>query len=103
MDWLQNSRLQDFLAFFGDNALLRAAVILALSLLIAKVADIIFTRVLKLWAAKSKTDLDDQLLEIVHRPVLEGRGLIVIGLILVRWVHGQMDFTVCKVLYAIKL
>ena len=100
MDWLQNSRLQDFLAFFGDNALLRAAVILALSLLLAKIADLIFTRVLKLWAAKSKTDLDDQLLEIVHRPVFV--SVVLVGLWLATLQLGLPDAYQTKVLSSLK-
>ena len=58
MDWLQNSRLQDFLSLFGNNPLLRALVLVVVSLLAAKVADAVFSRVLKLWAKKSKTEFD---------------------------------------------
>jgi small-conductance mechanosensitive channel len=78
MDWLQNSRLQDFLALFGSNPLLRALVLVVLSLVVAKIADAVFTRVLKLWAKKSKTDLDDRLVEILHRPVFV--SVVLVGL-----------------------
>ena len=78
MDWLQDSRLQDFLSLFGDNPPLRALVLVVVSLLAAKIADAVFSRVLKLWAKKSKTDLDDQLLEILHRPVFV--SIVLIGL-----------------------
>ncbi len=78
MDWLQNSKLLEFLSLFGDNPLLRALVLVVASLLAAKITDAVFFRLLKLWAKKSKTDLDDQLLEILHRPVFV--SVVLIGL-----------------------
>jgi len=64
-----DSILQDLLSHTGDNPFVRAGVLVVASLLLALITDQVISRVLKVWARKSSTDLDDRLIEVLHRPV----------------------------------
>jgi len=63
------SKLQDLLSYTGDNALVHAAVLVVAAILLAVIMDQVISRVLKVWARKSATDLDDRLIALLHRPV----------------------------------
>jgi small-conductance mechanosensitive channel len=79
--------LDQSLGLLGDNMWLRAGVLLVAVLILAKTADWVITRLLMVWARKTKTDLDDRLIEITHRPVF--LSVLLIGLWLVA---TQLDF-----------
>ena len=64
-----DSTLQEFLALFGDNPLLRAAALVGASLVAGFVIDQVIVRVLKRWASRSSSDLDDRLIHYLHRPI----------------------------------
>ncbi len=53
----------------GDRPLLQALAILVVFVLLAKITDWVITRGLKVWARRTKTDLDDRLIGLLHRPV----------------------------------
>ena len=61
--------IQDFLQVFGDNAYVRASVLVVASLFVAVIVDQVVARILKRWARRSATDLDDRLLRYLHRPL----------------------------------
>jgi small-conductance mechanosensitive channel len=65
----------------ASSPLLQAVLILAGFLLLAKLVDLVITRVLKVWAARSRTDWDDRLIEALHRPVFV--SVVLVGLALV--------------------
>ena len=60
---------QDFLALFGDHQYLRAGVLIVIFLVVGKVVDWIISRGLARWARITKTELDDQGIELIHRPI----------------------------------
>ena len=67
--------LETFLSQFGvpetlaTNRLFQAAVVVVLSILAAKIADWVISRMITRWARKTVTDLDDRILEMLHRPL----------------------------------
>ncbi len=70
--------LQSVLSIFGGNIYLRAAVLVAIFLVAAKLADWLISRGLAAWARKSRTDLDDRLIALIHRPIF--LSVLLIGL-----------------------
>ena len=57
---------------FGDLAAdprFQALVLVVLSVVVAKVADLVITRMITRWARKTTTDLDDRIVEMLHRPL----------------------------------
>lgn len=67
-----------------DNVWLQAAAIIVAAVIIAKLVDFSITRVIAGWAKKSKSDLDDRLIAISHRPVFLSVLLIGLWFALVR-------------------
>lgn len=53
----------------GANAWIRAAVIVVVALIAAKVVNFVLTRVISKWTQKSTTTLDDRLIALLRRPV----------------------------------
>jgi small-conductance mechanosensitive channel len=64
-----DSILQDLLSHTGENPFVHAAVLVAAAILLAVITDQVISRVLKVWARRSSTDLDDRLIQVLHRPV----------------------------------
>jgi MscS family membrane protein len=61
--------LQQLLAYFGDNEFVHAGVLVGIFLVLAFVADQLISRVLKVWARRTSTNLDDRIISLAHRPV----------------------------------
>lgn len=61
--------LEEALSYLPSNPWIRGAVVLAVFIVLAKLTDWIGTAVIARWTRKSKTDLDDQLVEALHRPL----------------------------------
>ena len=72
--------LERFLQLFGDNAYAHAAVLVVTSLLLAALVDLLVSRLVKRWAKKSRTDLDDRLVDNLHRPLF--LTVLLFGLVL---------------------
>ena len=51
------------------NHLIRSAIIIFGSIIMAKIADLVFTGILKRITSKTETDLDDQIINLLHRPI----------------------------------
>ena len=67
--------LERFLSQFGafDNLAadprFQAVVLVVLSIVVAKMADWVISRLISRWARRTTTDLDDRIVEMLHRPV----------------------------------
>jgi len=63
------SMLQNLLARTGDNPFMHAGILVVAAIVLALITDQIISRVLKVWARKTTTDLDDRLIQALHRPI----------------------------------
>ena len=61
--------IDQLVSLVGDDPRLQAAALVLASLVLATLADFITTRLLAGWAKRSKTDLDDRFIALLHRPV----------------------------------
>lgn len=77
---INKEQLLELLAQIAPNRYLQALVIILLFLGLAKVLDILVTRVVKGWLEKTRIKIDDQVLEIIHKPVF--LSIILFGLAL---------------------
>ncbi len=80
-----SASMEQALELFQGNVYLEALAIAVAFVIIAKVVDFIITRVLLRLTAKSKTEYDDRLVALVHKPVFLSVFLIGIGLALSRF------------------
>ena len=64
MDAIRNG-----LSFFGDSPSVQALVVMAVALVLAKVADWTLSRVLSRLTRRTAAEIDGQILEIVHKPI----------------------------------
>ena len=72
--------LRNSLSVFAENVYIQALVAVVLSLALAKLTDWIITRVIMRVARKTKSELDDRLIRILHRPVFV--SVLLVGLTL---------------------
>jgi small-conductance mechanosensitive channel len=68
-----------FLQITG-SAYLNAAIILGIFLLLGKVVDVLFKRISKTMASRTKTEIDERIIETVHKPIY--KTIIITGGIL---------------------
>ena len=67
--------LERFLSQFGvfenlaTDPLFQAVVLVVLSVVVAKIVDWVISRLITRWARKTTTELDDRIVEILHRPL----------------------------------
>ena len=79
-------------AFMNESKLVGAIVIVVVFAILAWLADFLINRVLTALVRKSKFRLDDQILEIVHRPVWI--SVVLVGAIAaVQWISPRPPFT----------
>ncbi len=76
----EKEQLLELLAQIAPNRYLQAVLIILLFFGLAKIIDVIITRVIKGWIEKTKLKLDDQVLDIFHKPVF--LSIILFGLAL---------------------
>ena len=62
-------QLLDLLVQIAPNRYLQAFLIVALFMFIAKILDMLITRVITKWIKKTRLKFDDQVLDILHRPI----------------------------------
>jgi len=74
--------VRNFLTLFGENRHLQTLILIALTLLAAKMVDLLVTRGLASLARKTPSEIDDALIEYLHRPLFLTVGLIGVGLAL---------------------
>jgi MscS family membrane protein len=73
-------KIQELAALLGPNPYLQALAIAILFIAVGKVADWVLSRTLGRIARRSSTDIDDRLVELVHRPVFISFILVGLGL-----------------------
>ncbi len=72
------SRVQQLAEFIGPNVYLQAAIIAVTFLIAGKIADWIISGIIGRFARQSSNDFDDQIVELVHRPVF--MSFVLLGL-----------------------
>lgn len=73
MSWIQNN-LNPFLEYSS----VQSALIVIAAVIVAKIADMIFTRIFRQIVSKTKSSLDDKIIDLLHRPIFY--SIIFIGL-----------------------
>lgn len=73
-------QVQQWAEIIGPNAYLQALVIALAFIVVGKFADWLLSRMIGRIARRSKTDFDDQIIELVHRPVFVTFVLLGLGL-----------------------
>ena len=68
--------VESFLELFGSSPWVRALAVVALSLLVAKIVDFILSRGIAVWTRRTRTNLDDRIIALLHRPVITSVLLI---------------------------
>ncbi|MCP4656559.1 MAG: mechanosensitive ion channel, partial [bacterium] len=74
----------DFIARIAPNPWVQAVLFLVASVLVAKLAEIVLTRAAPRLTRRTKTDLDDRLIESLHRPIFVSVLLVGVNLALIR-------------------
>jgi len=77
-------RIESWVEYLGPNVYLQAAAIAVAFVIIGKVADFVLSRLLGQLASRSKTDIDDRIVELSHRPVFMSFVLMGFGLATLR-------------------
>jgi len=62
-------QVQDWVQILGPNVYLQALAIAVLFIIFGKIADFVITRVIAKIVSRSKTDFDDNLVALLHKPV----------------------------------
>ena len=62
-------RFESLVALAGDDPRLQAMAIMVASLALAALADFVLSRLLASWARRSRTDVDDRFIALLHRPI----------------------------------
>jgi len=83
---LQNS-FQPYLGYFGDNPWIQALVVVLAAVIIAWIFDGFIVRSLKKLVEKTRFDIDNQIVDLLHRPI--HASLLLLGLALAT---NLMDF-----------
>jgi MscS family membrane protein len=74
------AQVQQLAALVGPNAYLQAAIIAVLFIIAGKIADWIISRIIGRFARKSSNDFDDQIVDLVHKPIF--LSFVLLGLTL---------------------
>jgi MscS family membrane protein len=77
-------QVQSLAELIGPNAYLQALVIAAGFIAFGKIADWLLSRMIGRFAKRSKTDIDDRLIDLVHRPIFLSFVLLGLGLATLR-------------------
>jgi MscS family membrane protein len=77
-------QVQSLAELIGPNAYLQALVIAAGFITFGKIADWLLSRMIGRFAKRSQTDIDDRLIDLVHRPIFLSFVLLGLGLATLR-------------------
>ena len=61
--------VDNLVSLVGDDPRLQAVALILASVALAKLADLVISRILGGWAKRSKTDVDDRFIALIHRPI----------------------------------
>lgn len=76
-------QVEQLLSFVGDNHYVQALLVISVSLIAAKIIDVVVTRFFARLARRTSSDLDDQLLKVLHRPIFYTVLLIGLWIVLI--------------------
>ena len=74
------AQVQNFAALVGPNVFLQAAIVAVIFIIIGKVADWIISGIIGRFARKSSNDFDDQIVDLLHKPIF--LSFVLLGLTL---------------------
>ena len=83
LDFLE--QFQSWVQFLGPNIYLQAAAIAVAFILVGKLADLLISRVIAKFVQLSSSDFDDNVVELLHRPVFITFVLVGLGMA-TRWI-----------------
>ncbi|MGB6368026.1 MAG: hypothetical protein WBG93_14475, partial [Thermoanaerobaculia bacterium] len=69
---------EEFQALFGEHHYLEAVALIVIFLVAGLAVDWLITRGLARWAKRTKTDLDNRAIKLIHRPILV--SVVLVGL-----------------------
>ena len=73
-------QVQEWAELIGPNVYLQAFAIALMFIVVGKIADWLFSRMIARVAARSSTDIDDKLVDLIHQPIFVSFVLIGLGL-----------------------
>ena len=76
------SNLEKILSILGENRHIQAILVVAISAVVAKISEWFLTRVLTQLTRRTRADLDDKIVEMLHRPIFNTVLLIGLGVAL---------------------
>jgi small-conductance mechanosensitive channel len=77
---LQKEKLIELLTQIAPNHYVQALLIIIVSICFAKLIDILICRFLRKWIEKTKIELDDKIIDIVHKPIFFTIMILGLGL-----------------------
>jgi small-conductance mechanosensitive channel len=77
-------QVQDLAELIGPNLYLQALVVAVCFIVFGKIADWLLSRMIGRFAQRSQTDIDDRLIDLVHRPIFLSFVLLGLGLATLR-------------------
>ncbi|MDP6168530.1 MAG: hypothetical protein QF780_00850, partial [Candidatus Marinimicrobia bacterium] len=72
--------LKEYYELISSNTIFKGLALMVLSIMIAKLVDVIFTFIFKRVVRTTKTTLDDRILQLLHKPIFY--SILFIGFIL---------------------
>ncbi|MFK7847861.1 MAG: mechanosensitive ion channel family protein [Rhodothermales bacterium] len=84
--------MQELLAFLDayiSDTRLQAGIVVVLSFFVAKVSDLFFTRLIRTWTSRTKSEIDDQVIDVLHKPVF--RTVALLGFMLALNILGPAE------------
>ena len=85
----------DFIARIAPNPWVQALLILVAAALVAKLVDLVLTRLAPRLTRRTKTEIDDQIIKTLHRPIFVSVLLIGVNLALVRIAVPEPYYRYC--------
>jgi MscS family membrane protein len=82
----------DYIAALAPNPWVQALLILVAAALVAKLADFVLTRVAPRLTRRTKTDVDDRIFKLLHRPIFLSVLLIGVNVALLRVVEPEHPY-----------
>ena len=78
-DALEIETIREFLSTFVEHVMVQGALVVLAGFAVARLVDLVITRVILRLARKTKTTLDDRLIELLHRPLFT--TVVLLGLL----------------------
>jgi small-conductance mechanosensitive channel len=103
MEWLNNNQLIDFLNNYSDNAYIKAAIIIVVSLLLSRLFNSVISRFILKVADKTENHLDNQIIHISRPAISSSLVLVAIGLSIILILPDKSGQIISGVFYTLAL